>query len=94
MPHLKKKAFLYNAASHVSVIATVEILEFGFELVNRPPYLPNLAQNGTFLRPNLKVWLGEQRFLEKCRRHIVHECYFKEKDSKYYLDGLKRWEHR
>ncbi|XP_018359055.1 PREDICTED: uncharacterized protein LOC108758551 [Trachymyrmex cornetzi] len=42
----------------------------------------------------LKVALGGQRFSSNEEAITFVNNYFVEKDAKYYLDGLKRWEHR
>jgi histone-lysine N-methyltransferase SETMAR len=39
-----------------------KIEELKFELVDHPPYSPDLAPSDFFLFPNLNKWLSGQRF--------------------------------
>lgn len=96
-PHLQKKKILLhqdNAPSHTSVVAMAKIHELGFELLPHPPYSPDLAPSDFFLFPHLKIALGGQRFSSNEEAISFVNNYFEEKNSKYYLDGLQRWEHR
>lgn len=93
-PHLQKKKILFHQAkSSISAIALSKIYELRFKLLNHPPYSPDLAPSNFFLFPKLKVALGGQRFSSKEEAITFVNNYFAEKDAKYYLDGLKRWEH-
>lgn len=64
-PHLQKKKCLFhqdNAPPQTSAVAMAKIHELRFELLDHPPYSPDLAPNDFFLFPKLKVALGGQRF--------------------------------
>lgn len=96
-PHLQKKKVLFhqdNAPSHKSKIAMAKIQELRFELIEHPPYSPDLAPSDFFLFPRLKTWLGGQRFLSNEEVITAVDAYFAEQDVNYYLEGLKSWEHR
>lgn len=96
-PHLQKKKILFhqdNAPSHTSMVAMAKIHELRFELLDHPPYSPDLAPSDFFLFPRLKVELGGQKFSSNEEAITFVNNYFAEKDINYYLDGLKRWEHR
>lgn len=96
-PHLQKKKILFhqdNAPSHTSTVAMAKIHELRFELLDHPPYSPDLAPSDFFLFPQLKTALGGQRFLSNEEVITFVNNYFAEKNAEYYLDGLKRWEHR
>ena len=71
-----------------------KIHELNFELLDHPPYSPDLAPSDFFLFPRLKVALGGQRFSCNADAITFVNNFFMEKDAKYYLDGLERWEHR
>ena len=71
-----------------------KIYELQFELVDHPPYSPDLASSGSFLSLKLKEALRGQNFLLSEGMINFVNSYFEEKDSTYYLDGLKGWEHR
>ena len=43
-----------NAPAHKSVVAMAAVRDCGFELVDHPPYSPDLAPSDYFLFPNMK----------------------------------------
>lgn len=96
-PYLQKKKILFhqdNAPSHTSAVAMAKIHELRFELLDHPPYSPDLAPSDFFLFPDLKTALGGQRFSSNEEAMTFVNNYFAQKNAKYYLDGLQRWEHR
>ncbi|GFX07664.1 mariner Mos1 transposase [Trichonephila clavipes] len=69
-PHLQKKKILFcqdKAPSHTSMVAMAKIHELRFELLDHPPYSPDLAPSDFFLLPHLKIALGGQRFSQMKR---------------------------
>ena len=95
-PHLQKNKILFhldNEPSHISAVAMAKIHELQFELLDYPPYSPDLAPNDFFLFSHLKIVLGGQRFLSNEKAITFVNNYFAEKNVEYYLDGLQRWEH-
>ena len=96
-PHLVKKKVLFhhdNAPAHSSAIATAKLVELRYELLPHPPYSPDLAPCDFFLFPNMKKWLGGKRFTSNEEVIDQTEAYFEEFDKSYFLDGLKKLEHR
>ncbi|XP_011647659.1 histone-lysine N-methyltransferase SETMAR-like [Pogonomyrmex barbatus] len=96
-PHLKKKKVLFhqdNTPAHTSVVAMAKIHELQFELIDHPPYSPDLAPSNFFLFPRLKVWLRKQKFSSNKEIIAFVEAYFAKQDANYYLNGLKEWKHR
>lgn len=96
-PHLQKKKILFhqdNAPAHTSIVAMAKIHELRFQLLDHPPYSPDLAPSDFFLFTNLKTALGGQRFLTNEEAITFVNSYFSDKDGRYYFEGLKRWEHR
>ena len=71
-----------------------KIHELPFELLDHPPYSPDLAPSDFFLFPHLKIALGGQRFSSNEEAITFVNNYFAEKNTEYYLDGLQRWKHR
>lgn len=64
-PRLQRKKVLFHedkTPSQTSPIAMAKINELGFELFPRPRYSLDLAPSEYFLLPNLKKWLGGQKF--------------------------------
>ena len=47
-----------NAPAHKSVVAMAAGHDCGFELIEHPPYSPDLAPSDCFLFPNMKKTLG------------------------------------
>lgn len=67
-----------------------------FEVLNHSlftPYSPDLVPRDIFLFPNLKIALGMQRFSSNDEAINFVKDYFSGKDTEYYLDGIKIWEH-
>ncbi|KAL6255552.1 hypothetical protein P5V15_013895 [Pogonomyrmex californicus] len=71
-----------------------KIHELHFELVDHPPYSPDLIPSDFFLFPKLKISLGGQRFSSNEEVIAYVNAYFAEQDANYYLEGLKRLEYR
>ena len=95
--HLQKNKILFhqdNAPSHTSAVAMAKINELRFELLDHPPYSPDLAPSDSFLFPHLKIAPGGQRFSSNEEAITFVNNYFAEKNAEYSLDGLQRWEHR
>ena len=98
-PHLtKKKVLLHqdNARVHTCTVAMAKIESLRFELLEHPPYSPDLAPCDYFLFPNLKKWLGGKRFESNEDVIAQTNAYFEELPPSYFKDGLnkleKRWE--
>lgn len=96
-PHLSKKKVLFhhdNAPAHSSAISTAKLVELRYELLPHPPYSPDLAPSDFFLFPNLKKWLGGKRFSSNSEIITATNAYFEEFEKSYFLEGLKKLEHR
>ena len=85
---------LDNAPVHTSVIAIAKINEVKFTLLPHAPYLPNLAPSDYFLFPNLKKWLGDQRFTNNEEMESAVNGYFEELNDSHYKQGIKAIEQR
>lgn len=73
-PHLAKKKVLFhqdNARVHTAPAPIVKFAEFRYELLPHPAYSPDLAPSDCFLIPNLKKWLGGERF--ETREELITE---------------------
>jgi len=98
-PHLMKKKVLFHLTTHQltphsSAFATATLVELRYELLPHPPYSPDLAPCDFFLFPNMKKWLGGKRFTSNEEVIDQTEAYFEEFNKSYFLDGLKKLEHR
>ena len=52
---LIKGVLFHNAPAHNSVVAMAVVHVCGFEMVDHPPYSPDLAPSDYFLFPNMKI---------------------------------------
>lgn len=96
-PGLARKKVLFhqdNAPAHKSAVAMAKLDELGYELVDHPPYSPDLAACDFFLFPNLKKWLGGRRFASNDEVIAETSHYFEELEKTYYSDGIKKLEKR
>ena len=91
-PHLNRKKILFhqdNARVHTCLRSMAKIDELKFQLVDHPPYSPDLAPSDYFLFPNLKKWLGGQRFFSNEEVIDQTDAYFENLPKSYFSDGLK-----
>lgn len=96
-PHLAKKKILFhqdNAPAHTSAIAMAKIHELHYELVDHPPYSPDLAPCDFHLFPNLKKWLGGKKFASNDEVIASVNEYFEDQDASFYSRGIAALEHR
>jgi len=63
-PGLQKKKIIFqdNTPAHKSVLATGKLRDLHYELLEHPPYSPDLAPSDFYLFPKLKLFLAGQRF--------------------------------
>ena len=54
--------FPNNARPHAAALTQNLLHEFGWEVLDHPPYSPDLAPSDYHLFTDLKKWLGGQRF--------------------------------
>jgi len=62
---LQKKKIIFhqdNAPAHKSVLTMAKIKELQFELLEHPPYPPDLALSDFWLFPHLKKFFRGKRF--------------------------------
>ena len=89
--HLKKILFHQdNARVHTCAFSMTKIMKLKFELLQ---HSPDLAPSDFFLFPNLKKWLGGQRFTSN---EVITQTdvYCKDLPKSYFSDGLKKLEKR
>ena len=78
-----------NAPAHRSLIAMRKIHEIGFELVDHPPYSPDLAPSDYYLFPKLKKHLKGKRFSTNDEAIRAAEEWFADQDKEFFLEGLQ-----
>lgn len=83
-----------NAPAHTSSVAMTAIRECGFELLQHPPYSPDLAPSDFHLFRYLKDSLRGQKFdTDESVIHAIND-WFQELDKTFFLEGVKALEHR
>jgi len=94
---LQKKKIIFhqdNAPAHKSVLAMGKFRDLHYELLEHPPYSPDLAPSDFYLFPKLKLFLAGQRFSSNQKATAAAEGYFADLMKKIYRDGIKALEHR
>lgn len=95
LPYRKKMPFHHdNAPAHSSAFVTAKLVDLGYEILPHAPYSPDLAPCDFFLFPNMKKWLGGQRFHSNTEVITETEAYFADLQESYFLEGIKKLEHR
>jgi len=93
----KKKKIIFhqdNAPTHKSVLAVVKLRDLHNELLQNPPYSPDLAPSGFCLFPKLKLFLAGQRFSLNKVAIADAEGYFADLTKNHYRDRIMTLEHR
>jgi histone-lysine N-methyltransferase SETMAR len=65
-----------------------------YELLEHPPYSPDLAPSDFYLFPKLKLFLAGQHFSSNQEAPAAVEGYFADLTKKIYRDGIMALEHR
>ena len=79
---------------HTSQVAKSAIEESGFELIDNPPYSPDMAPSDYFLFPNLKSCLRDERFESNSYVISCVNEHFEGKDKGYFRKGVVKLEQR
>jgi histone-lysine N-methyltransferase SETMAR len=78
-----------NAPPHTSHFSTSAIYECGFEILQHPPYSPDLAPSDFHLFANLKKALGGSRFLDEIEARTFVTEWLNEQTHDFYLHGIR-----
>ena len=87
----KKTKTVKSANEVMATILMAKIMELKFELLQHPL---DLAPSDFFSFPNLKKWLGGQRFTSNEKVITQTDAYFKDLPKSYFLEGFKKLEKR
>ena len=97
-PRLKRQKVLFhhgNARVHTCAPVMAKLSDLRYELVDHPPYSPDLAPCDFFLFPKLKVHLGGEKFSTDDEVKVAVEAFFEEQDKSFFCKGMqgleKRW---
>ena len=81
--------------AHKSVIAKAAVCDCGFELVDQPPYSPDLALSDYFLVPNMKKHLaGKQYWTDHDEVISAVDDFFEDQDENFYSTRIQTLQHR
>ena len=71
-----------------------KLRDLHYELLEHPPYAPDLVSSDLDLFPKLKLFLADQRFTLNQEAIAVVEGYFADLTKNHYRDGIMALEHR
>jgi histone-lysine N-methyltransferase SETMAR len=71
-----------------------KLRDLHYELLEHPPYSPDLAPSDFCLFPKLKIFLVAQRFASTQEASAAVEGYFADLMKNHYRDGIMALEHR
>ena len=71
-----------------------KLRDLHYELLEHPPYCPDLAPCNFYLFPKLKLFLAGQRFSLNQEAIAAVEGYFADLMKNHYRDGIMTLEHR
>jgi len=83
-----------NAPAQKSVLAMGKLRDLHYELLEHPPYSPDLAASDFCLFPKLKLFLAGQRFSSNQEAIEAVEEYFADLTKNHCRDGIMALEHR
>jgi histone-lysine N-methyltransferase SETMAR len=95
-PVCKRKKFIFhqdNAPAHKSVLAMGKLRDLHYELLEHPPYSPDLAPSDFYLFPKLKLFLAGQHFSSNHKATAALEEYFADLTKDHNRDGIMALEH-
>ncbi|CAK9833213.1 Histone-lysine N-methyltransferase SETMAR [Anthophora retusa] len=96
-PGLAKKKIIFhqdNAPAHRGVLAMAKLKELHYELLEHPPYSPDLAPSDFHLFPNLKKFLRGKRFSSNEEVIAAANDYFEELPKNHFREGINELENR
>lgn len=91
-PGLQHKKIIFhqdNAPAHKSVLSMSKFNELKYELLDHPPYSPDLAPSDFYLFRNLKQFLRGKHFLSNEEAIAAVEAYFADLPETHFRDGIK-----
>lgn len=97
-PGLKKKKIIFhqdNAPVHKGALAMGKLRDLRYDLLDHPPYSPDLAPSDFHLFPNLKKFVSGKRFASNEEVERAVDEYFHNLPDSHFREGIlmleKRW---
>ena len=93
---LKKGVLLYQDSTPAlkSLVAMSVVHDCGFELIDHPPYSPDLAPSDYFLFPNLKKHLAGKWYESDDDVIFAVEDFFEGQEENFYATGIRALQHK
>lgn len=93
---LRKRILFHhdNAPAHTSKLCRNVLREFRWEILQHPPYSPDLAPSDFFLFPKLKEAIKGTRHVNKDAAKKAALDWLAAQSSDFFREGLGRWQHR
>ena len=66
-----------------------DVHDYGFELVDHPPYSPDLAPSDYFLFPNIKKHLAGKQYRTDDEVISAVEDFFEDQDESFFTTGIQ-----
>ena len=82
-----------NSPAHTSVVAMAAVHDCGFELIDYPPYSPDLAPSDYILFPNMKQNLAEKQYRTDDKVISAAEDFFKDQEESVYTTEMQVLQH-
>jgi histone-lysine N-methyltransferase SETMAR len=83
-----------NAPAHKSVLAMGKLRDLHYELLEHPPYSPDLTPSDLSHFQKLKLFLAVQDFSSNQEAIAAEKGYFADLTKNHYRDGIMALEHR
>lgn len=83
-----------NAPAHRSEVAIKAIGKAGFEILDHPPYSPDLAPSDFHLFPKLKEFIRGTKFEDDDAVMAAVKEFFESRDNDFFLEGIRKLEKR
>lgn len=91
-PSLRKKKIIFNqdnARVHTSALSMAKIKELKYDLLEQPPYSPDLAPSDFYLFRNLKQFLRGKRFSSNAEAIAAVNQYFADLPETHFRHGIE-----
>jgi len=95
-PSLQRKKIVFhqdNASAHKSVLAMGKLRDLRYELLEHPPYSPDLAPSDFSLFPELRLFLAGQHFSSNQEAIAAAEGHFADLTKNHYRDRIMALQH-
>lgn len=79
-----------NAPVHKAQVAMAAVQRMGFEILEHPPYSPDLAPSDFYLFPKMKKELRGKKFSSDEEVKSAISAYFDDKEKSFFFDGINK----